>query len=472
MEQTVTAFMDRHGLWKENSTILAGISGGPDSMALLHFLHKYRQQRGWRIIALSVDHGLRGEESRLDAEFVESYCEKWSIESEVVTLDVLGWKEAHHQSTQVAAREMRYRYFEERMNHYKADALFLAHHGDDQAETILMRLARGSNPAAVSGMDIRRPFAGGEIVRPMLSCSKAQIQQYCEQHDIPYRIDPSNDSEDYTRNLFRHRILAPIKKEYPSFHQHAQRFSEALKADEAYMMGQAVEMFEEVVEYDADKQTAAFETERFLTYPIALQRRVYHLILMYLYQALPVDLHHRHEAQFFELIASSKANSSLDFPAGLQLTKSYGRFVVSFRSGTKDLFHYTLHAPGCVTLPDGSLLKATFTPHPTENDSRVFVLPLEDVALPLRVRTRKNGDKMRLRGMRGTKKVKDIFIDEKIPADKRQDWPIVEDATGTILWLIGLRKGETGRTTGESGSYLRLCYQAKNGEHTGGPSNA
>ncbi|MFS0562849.1 tRNA lysidine(34) synthetase TilS [Terribacillus sp. 179-K 1B1 HS] len=472
MKKTVAAFMDRHDLWKENTTILVGVSGGPDSMALLHFLKEHRGQKGWQIIALSVDHGLRGEESRMDAEFVESICEKWGIRSEAVTVDVPAWKETHQQSTQVAAREMRYRYFEERMNHHKADALFLAHHGDDQAETILMRLARGSNPAAVSGMDIRRPFAGGEIIRPMLSCSKSEIQQYCEQHALPYRIDPSNATEDYTRNLFRHRVLAPIKNEFPAFHQHAQRFSEALKADEAYLEGQAAKMFKEAVEYDAAKQTAAFEIERFTTYPIALQRRVYHLILMYLYQALPVDLHHRHEAQFFELIASSKANSSLDFPAGLQLTKSYGHMTVSFRNGEKDLFHYTLHAPGCVTLPDGSLLKATFTPHPNENNSHIFVLPVDDVTLPLRVRTRKNGDKMKLRGMRGTKKVKDIFIDEKIPADQRQVWPIVEDATGTILWLIGLRKGETGRTTGETGSYLCLCYQAKNGEQTGGPSNA
>ncbi|MFP7256083.1 tRNA lysidine(34) synthetase TilS [Terribacillus goriensis] len=472
MEHTVTAFMDRHGLWKEGSTILAGVSGGPDSMALLHFLKEQKQRRNWHIIALSVDHGLRGEESRLDTVFVKEICEKWGIVSEAVTLDVPGWKEAHQQSTQVAAREMRYSYFEECMSRYDADALFLAHHGDDQAETILMRLARGSNPAAVSGMDIKRPFAGGELIRPMLSCSKAQIQQYCEQHDIPYRIDPSNASEDYTRNFFRHRVLDPIKKEFPTFHQHAQRFSEALKADEAYLEGQAAEMFAELVEYDAGKQAAAFEIDRFLTYPIALQRRVYHLILIYLYQALPVDLHHRHEAQFFELIASSKANSSLDFPAGLQLTKSYSRMTVSFRNEAKDLFHYTFHAPGCVTLPDGSLLTASFTPHSTENGSHDFVLPLADVTLPLQIRTRKNGDKMKLRGMRGTKKVKDIFIDEKIPAVKRRDWPIVEDATGTILWLIGLRKGETGRTTGESGSYLRLCYQAKKGEQTGGPSNA
>lgn len=472
MEQTVTAFMDRHGLWKEGTTILVGVSGGPDSMALLHFLKEQSQRQNWHIIALSVDHGLRGEESRLDTVFVKETCENWGIVSETVTLDVPGWKKEHQQSTQVAAREMRYRYFEECMDRYGAEALFLAHHGDDQAETILMRLARGSNPAAVSGMDITRSFASGELIRPMLSCSKVQIQQYCERHDIPYRIDPSNATEDYTRNFFRHRVLAPIKTEFPTFHQHAQRFSEALKADEAYLEGQAAEMFAEVVDYDAGKQAAAFEIDRFLTYPIALQRRVYHLILMYLYQALPVDLHHRHEAQFFELIASSKANSSLDFPAGLQLTKSYSRMTVSFCNEAKDLFHYTFHAPGSVTLPDGSLLTASFTPHSTENGSHVFVLPLADVTLPLQVRTRKNGDKMKLRGMRGTKKVKDIFIDEKIPAVKRRDWPIVEDATGTILWLIGLRKGETGRTTGESGSYLRLCYQAKKGEQTGGPSNA
>jgi tRNA(Ile)-lysidine synthase len=472
MEQTMTAFMDKHGLWKENTTILVGVSGGPDSMALLHFLKERKERRGWKLVAISVDHGLRGAESRSDAEFVQEVCDKWGVLSKIVTLDVPAWKISHQQSTQVAAREVRYRYFEEQMRDYQADSLFLAHHGDDQAETIMMRMARGANPAAVSGMAVRRNLASGELIRPMLACSKEQIQQYCERYGVPFRIDPSNASVDYTRNYFRHRVLQPIKEAYPSFHQHAQRFSEALKADEAYLAEQAAKMFKEAVAYDPEKQAATFEIARFCTYPIALQRRVFHLILNYLYQALPVDLHHRHEAQFFELIASSKANSSLDFPAGLQLTKSYSRLFISFRDEAKDLFHYTLHAPGCVTLPDGSLLTAAFTPHQTEENPYIFVIPLEDITLPLKVRTRKNGDKMKLRGMRGTKKVKDIFIDGKIPALQRQDWPIVEDATGIILWLIGLRKGETGRTTGKTGNYLRLCYQAKNGEQTGGPGNA
>ncbi|WP_284140734.1 tRNA lysidine(34) synthetase TilS [Virgibacillus sp. LDC-1] len=462
MEQKVTAFIRDHDLLKEGSKVLVGVSGGPDSIALLHFLHSKREAWNLTLIAIAVDHQLRGDESKADVRFVETICEKWNISFESTSINVPSYKQAEQLGTQVAARKLRYFFFEKMMEKYDADYLALGHHGDDQIETLLMRFARISDARFLQGIPFKREFAGGYIIRPLLAVTKKEIEQYCALHNVAYRIDPSNEHMDYTRNFFRKNMLPLLKEKNSNIHTTVQRLSETLAEDESYLQQEAKKLFERTVKLNKDAKTAHLEISAFQSCPTALQRRAYHLILNYLYQVLPKNLSYVHEEQFFSLLKSTDGHVQIDFPHHLKVERSYHTVMFYFEQQhpqATPFFHHLLEVPGKVVLPDNSTLTATLTKHPEKQDAHTYHCLVESVSLPLHIRTRQSGDRMSWDGLRGTKKIKDIFIDAKVPMSKRDRWPIVTDHDGNILWLIGLKKGQAPLSKRENTSFITLFYE-------------
>ncbi|HYK74414.1 MAG TPA: tRNA lysidine(34) synthetase TilS, partial [Pseudoneobacillus sp.] len=198
-EQKVEAFLNRHSLSLYGKKVMVGVSGGPDSLGLLYFL--WRKQELWNltIVAAHVDHMFRGEQSYQEALFVKEFCNELSIEYEWTQINVEEYMKSTGKSTQVGARECRYQFFEEMMEKHQADYLVLGHHGDDQIETMLMRMTRGSSGKARAGIAFKRPFQKGEIIRPFLAVSKQEIERYCLEHQLDPRRDPSNDKPYYSR---------------------------------------------------------------------------------------------------------------------------------------------------------------------------------------------------------------------------------------------------------------------------------
>jgi tRNA(Ile)-lysidine synthase len=391
MDQTVHSFIKRHQLIHPHQTILVAVSGGPDSMGLLHFLSSLKESMDLRIVAVSVDHGLRGKDSADDLSYVEQMCKEWQVKFVGTSVDVHAYKKRTGLGTQEAARHLRYRFFKKIMDQEEADALATGHHGDDQAETMLMQLTRGARPEALQGIPVQRPFGKGKIIRPFLCLSKEQIGQYISKHHIEPRIDASNEDTDYTRNAFRKHVLPYLKEQNPKLHNHMQAMSERMREDHSYIKDEAEAVLKTVRFSSNVDKFVQFSIKDFKTFPLALQRTAFHLIL----------------------------NS-----------------------------------------PDGSCLTAEWVHECISEGVHVFVCDSHHVTAPLVVRSRRNGDRMRLRGMNGSKKVKDIFIDQKIPAQLRDTWPLVTDRTGEILWLVGLKKG--GECTDKSpGMWLRLQYENK-----------
>ncbi|MDC3417913.1 tRNA lysidine(34) synthetase TilS [Aquibacillus salsiterrae] len=466
MENEVKAFIKKHDLLHEGATVLIGVSGGPDSMALLHFFCKIRKDYHLNIIALSIDHGLREEQSHQDVEYVRQICLEWKINFYETFLDVPTYKRSTGLSTQVAAREMRYRFFEEQMRRFQADFLALGHHGDDQAETILMRLIRNTTPNGLIGIPVKRRFATGQLIRPFLAVSKKEIEAYCQVYGIKPRRDPSNGETVYTRNHLRHNILPLLREQNPSIHKHMQALSELLREDESYLHQEAKKVFHSIVQID-NKSEVSFNIDDFLRYPFALQRRTYHLILNYLYDNVPEGLSYVHEQQFFHLIHNEKANVTLDFPNGLLVTKSYTRVLCYFKNNADLHYEFTLDVPGQITLPNGSVITSVFTDNYEEEQSKnVMILPDSiPPQYPFLVRTRRPGDRMLIRGLNGTKKVKDIFIDEKIPKYLRDSWPVITGQQDDVLWLVGVKKGKV-ESDIDKQRYVRLHYFQK--QHVGG----
>jgi tRNA(Ile)-lysidine synthase len=442
MEEKILAFCKKHHLLEENKTVLVAVSGGPDSMVLLHFLTSIRKERGLSLVAISIDHQIRGEESRQDVEYVKRVCEEWKVPFVSGQVNVPLYQKETKKSTELAARELRYQFFAKQMEKYPSPLLAMGHHGDDQVETMFMQLMRGVKP---KGMPYQRSFANGKIIRPLLCLTKEEILNYCHKYHIQPRFDATNNDTIYTRNAFRHELLPFLKKFNPNIHRSLQNNSEWILEEEDYLTQEAEKVVKQVADIKDNSKQIHIHLHKLFSFHQTLQRRAFHLILNYLYRTKHAEIQAIHVEQIFKLIHSNKPNGEIHLPEGLLVTRVYDELHFQFLNTDQVSYSFELSPGDSVKLPNGlliSLEQIHQDTKPKEFGPNELVCDAFNVKLPLVVRTRKPGDKLKVRGLGGRKKIKDIFIDEKIPMKKRDEWPIVTDKDGNVLWLVGLKKGE------------------------------
>ncbi|KKB72777.1 MULTISPECIES: tRNA lysidine(34) synthetase TilS [Bacillus] len=441
--KSIEEFMKKNDLSFDEATIIAGVSGGPDSMALLHAL-KYTIPASATLIAAHVDHMFRGAESEQDMRFVQGFCEAEGILCEALQINVQKYAAEKNLNKQAAAREVRFRFFKDLMEKHRAEYLALAHHGDDQIETMLMKLAKGTVGLGLAGIRPKRRFGEGWLIRPFLGLSKKDILDYCKANHVPFRTDPSNDKDDYTRNRFRHHVLPFLKAESEDVHKRFQTVGDSLAEDEIYLQALTKDKMNTVIT-DKSSSSVTISAERLLELPLPLQRRGVQLILNYLYENVPSAFSAHHIKVFLDWISKKDPSGSLDFPNGLKVVKSYHTCLFTFHPLQCENISYHYEINGAdeedLMLPGGSSLHVSRQGKDLAlRGNDVFATSPRQVHFPLYVRTRQKGDRIKLKGMNGSKKVKDIFIDEKVPLAKRDSWPIVTDAEGRIIWIPGLKK--------------------------------
>lgn len=461
MENVVDRFVQKHQLLKKRSTVVIGVSGGPDSMALLHFFLQRKKSWDLRIVAAHLNHMLRGEESEDDYSYVENYAQQHNILFEGAHIDVNAYKEKYGLTTQIAARECRYQFFEKVMVKHDADFLALGHHGDDQIETMLMRQVRGAIGFSRAGIPVKRRFAKGMIIRPFLCLEKAEIIDYIERVGINPRIDPSNERDEYVRNRFRHVILPFLKYENPSVHERFQQQSEMLFKDEELLMSMAKEKFYQIVNQKENGESVV-GVKDFQSLAFPLQRRVIQLLLNYLYNFDRTDVTNVHIEQILALFNNKSPSGTLHLPAGLHVIRSYGCVIFTF-AFTQEVsrYSYRVYLPFKLHLPYGVIIGEVLDEEPEVSNRNVFVGDAEEIYLPLTIRTRKAGDRMVPLGMKGSKKLKAIFIDEKIDKRKRDVIPVAEDAKGNVIWIAGVKRSKYGMITGKTSKFLYIVYKEK-----------
>lgn len=454
----VKKFIIKHQLIPDESHILIGVSGGPDSLALLHFLKRIQEEMQLKLTVAHVDHMFRGEESYEDMKYVEKICREWNIPFQGERINVpKEIKKRKSASSEAVARELRYTYFASIMEKYHIPILALAHHGDDQIETILMRLTRGTTSKA-AGIQVKRPFADGVVIRPFLCVTKNEIEKYLEHYRLQPVYDPTNKSDIYTRNRYRKYILPFLKKENPNVHVHFQRFSEQLIEDEKYLMELTKETYNKIVIEEKVGLTLSIKLGVFLESSLPLQRRCIHLILNYLYQnRLPENLSANHIDAIIELIKSPNPSGELHLPDKLKVYRSYEKCIFTFSLEKIEPYIYTWQEGETITFPNGSQLKMFVADDEVRVGNEYFILD-DNTTFPLYVRSRKNGDRIRLKGMKGSKKIKSLFIDNKIPIPDRDTWPIVTDRQGEILWVPLLKKSKYESSRMIKGKTLILQY--------------
>lgn len=462
MNQTVKQFIEKHRLLHKEDDVIVAVSGGPDSMALLHFLLAHSSLYN-KIYVAHVEHGLRGESSIKDMEFVKQFCEEHHIPFYYHQTNVNKVKEKWGFSTQEAARFCRYEWFRELMNKRKASKLATAHHGDDQVETILMRQVRGS-VSGLRGIPVKREFGNGMIIRPLLCVDKQQIIEYCRREKVPYKIDESNESESYQRNRFRKHVLPFLKEENSKVHETFQRQSEWFFEEDRFLQNLTKNEIEKaILEKSNDKIT--LHIERFLQLPIALQRRGVHLILNYLSEEASTNITTKHLELIINMMKKDTSSSTLHLPKGIHVEKVYKHcdfYCVSNGIKVKSLVEKEIKIPGMTYIQSGKI-KATIVDcaelGDMEENENVFYADINKLNNPLFIRSRKHGDKITPIGLKGTKKVNRIFIDKKVPKRERDEWPIVVDKDGEILWIPCLTRSNKALIDQHTENVLILAYE-------------
>jgi len=458
LESKVESFLQHHSFSLENKRIVVGVSGGPDSLALLHYLLKEREKRNLFLVVAHVDHMFRGEESFQDAMFVKAFCGQYNIPFELFQVNVTKIMEETGKSSQIAGREVRYNFYHTIMEQYYSPYLALGHHGDDQMETMLMRLTRGSSGKARAGIPFSRPFYEGIIFRPFLCLTKEELQHYCDRHHLIPRIDPSNAKSIYSRNRFRKQVLPFLKAENRQVHEHFQRFSEELQSDEEYLQQLTAERLNTVLtKREEDKIT--IDIKQFQTMPLPLQRRGIQLILNYLYKEKPASLSAIHIDQVFSLIYHHEPSGTLDLPNGLKVIRSYFELFLQYEQLKPESFYFEINEPGTIMLPNGGSIIIDYitgeNPDVSKN-SAIFNAAL--LQFPLIIRNRRKGDRMTIKGIKGSKKLKDIFIDQKVPRQDRDMWPVITDGEGFIIWLPNLKRSSFEGIDATAEHYIQLTY--------------
>ncbi len=437
-------YLEKKLCLKREDIIVLGCSGGPDSMALLSILKDLEKKIHFSLVCCHVNHNVR-EESFQEKEFLEDWCKKQDITFESMVIENYGDDNFHNE-----ARTIRYRYFEGMVQKYSANYLMTAHHGDDLIETILMRLVRGSTLVGYAGFQQEVKQENYTLVRPLICVNKETILKYNQEHQIPYVIDSSNEKETYTRNRYRKQMLPFLREEDSKYNEKFLKFSRTLIKYNNYIDEQAKKEYKKL--YQPDQKS--FYISKFLEIDEVLQEKVLNSILATIYQDDLMVIHDRHVELIQKLIQSKKKNSYIFLPDQVKVVKAYD--LLSFERQSSAIDTYEIELFDYANLPNGKTLERVDSCESNGND--VCRLNSEDISLPLYIRTRKYGDKMALKGTNGHKKVKDIFIDSKIPMQERELWPIVVDAKDHVVWIPGIKKSKFNKQKNENYDIIVKYY--------------
>ena len=427
---------------KEYDRVVVGVSSGPDSMALLYILKDLQKEVGYKIIVAHVNHNVR-KESVEEASFLEKYCRDNDLIFENMTIEKYGDDNFHNE-----ARNIRYNFYRSLIDKYQANYLMTGHHGDDLIETILMRIVRGSTLKGYSGFNEYIDMGGYRIVRPLLHTTKEKIEKFNKEKNIPYRIDKSNFKNKYTRNRYRKNILPFLKEEESNVHEKFIKFSQTLIEYDNYIE-KMVHMHLSDVYCDG-----VLNISKFLFLDGFLQKRIIDYLLANLYRDDLIQIDDRHQNLILNAVNSKKASLKYNLPNDYLVIKEYDKLY--FKKIIDQITSYDIELNEEVFLPNGMQIVKIDDTNNDGND--IMRLSFKDVVLPLRVRTRRNGDKMSIKNLEHTKKVSDIFINSKVPVDKRDLWPIVVDSTDKIVWIPKVKKSKYNRLKSEKCDIIFKCY--------------
>ncbi len=433
--------------------VVVGVSGGPDSTALLHVLNLLKGDLGFRIAAAHLDHGLRPQ-SGLDAQFVAEMANRLGIEFELKSVSIRNLAKKLNISIEEAGRHARYDFLEEVRKKFGADVVATGHHQDDVIETFFLRIFRGSSIKGLKGI----PPVRGRIIRPLISCGRSEILDFLKKQGIAYRIDETNFCTDTDRNFIRNRVIPLVGSRFLNFRAPLKRTMDLIRLEDDLLEAEALKIYSAAVHNDAEFVAVNISALRDI--PDVLVARVF---LRALHEVFGVEIRWRkaHLESISELVRSKNPSSELDLPEGLKLVREYDRVLISrYEKNEFSLPETTaISGPGKVSIPtSGGTIELKVLPrqHDFEieksSPGRVF-FDADLISFPLTLRSPRPGDRFRPWGRGGTRKLKKVLIDLKIPRLKRRQLQLLVK-NDEILWIAGIRRGSAAPITENTKSIL------------------
>lgn len=459
MENAMLAFGDR---------VLVGVSGGPDSVALLHVLLELGRENNYHIGVAHVDHGLREDASKRDAAFVEDLAKKRNVPYYVKRIDLAAVQEKIGGNLEEAGRDARYRFFHETADRYGFERIAVGHHLDDDAELILMNIIRGSGPAGTAGIAPVR----GRIVRPLIHCLRSEIQSYLHAKKIPFVHDESNDNIRFHRNHIRHCLIPALEHYNPRVVENLHRLGQIAGLENRWIEEWIAPVFDAAV-IERSNGRLVLDAEKAGEQHAALKRRMIRNAICAVKGNLR-RIGYTHIDAVIRLLEKPAPSGRVDLPDRIRVTRRNRRLLftaekqslrspaLAGRPVSRSYYEYRVTekqaVSGRIDIPEAGV-HIVLTRMAAEDmdvlpSGNTAALDWDRLVFPLYIRNMRPGDRFMPLGMRQTQKVKDFFINNKIPVHKRGGIPLLQSG-GQVAWIAGLRMDDRFKITRETKTVLR-----------------
>jgi tRNA(Ile)-lysidine synthase len=455
-----------HKMVEPGDCVLVGVSGGPDSVALLQALIELKQEFNIELAVAHLNHGARGEESDHDARFVKDLGASFNLRTLIKKINVPELQPASKSSFQETARDIRLEFFQETMKQLGANKIALGHTSDDQVETVLMNLLRGSGLKGVGGMSpVRLPY-----IRPLFYCTRAEVMGFLNDRNTPFCKDSSNNKKDYLRNRIRLELIPFLQEKYnPKITENLFETSGIFRADNDCLKVLEDHEFEQAISNFEDGEMLSMDMKYLNKLPLALQRRLVRKGILSIKGDLR-KISSFHIQEILHLFETSRKGKRIDLPDNLEVVCK-GNCVEFKRIPQTDTSILTdeenkgaprirpLIIPGETEIEEtGLTLKSEIinpvtTEFPGGKANQAF-LDFDKTGSEVMIRFFQAGDRLKPLGMKGTKKLKSLFIDEKVPQEIRSTVPILTTGDNDIIWVYGTRIAEDYRVTSETSKIL------------------
>jgi len=497
LELKVIDFIQRHSLISPGEIVVVGVSGGPDSVCLLHVLAKWQKEPGIRLHVAHLNHQLRGMESEADAKYVSNLAGLFNIPITIDRQDVAAYRTERNCSIEEAARELRYAFLACVAREVGANRIAIGHTRDDQVETILMHILRGTgltglcgllpcSPMAYEKLEMSSPAKRSTllVIKPLLDITRQETTSYCQEHQLDPRIDSSNRSLSFFRNRLRLQLLPLLRQYNPSVDQALLRLADIAKEDSAFIEQQAFGLWDAVARQE--NNAIYLDKKRIVNLPIAVQRQLLRVAVARLAgDARDIEASHIEAARN---LLSKPVGKKLSLPHGFVCQGGYNELVITrlpliIASAEEHCQlpsvcpfpllpgEFSLKVPGKTILPGWkvivSIVRGQVTSQPLRGalstrericqGNLVADFDLYKTGTEFFVRRRRSGDKFQPLGMHMPKKLQDFMVDTKIPRSWRDHIPIV-CSPQQIIWVVGWRIDDRVKTTEASKEILRLEF--------------
>jgi tRNA(Ile)-lysidine synthase len=434
-------------------TVLVGVSGGPDSVALVHILRDLAPKFSYQVAIAHLNHGLRQDESARDEAFVVSLAQQLDLRVHVERQDVRRYQKNYRLSLEEAARRVRYRFYDAIAAKFGYEKIALGHHSDDNAELILMYLLRGSGPLGLSGIP---PLRDARIIRPLIDLKRTEILDYIALKSLDCVVDSSNSDSQYLRNRVRNKLLPELKAEYnPKVVESLNRLASILDAEERWIESLIQPIFEKVIVFEKQGRIG-FDIEQLNQQNIAVRRRLIREAVLKVKGNLR-RMAFVHVEAAVKMARKAAVSGALDLPDRIRIYRQNDVLTVSREA--QNLRHlasvpllsspdyaYRLSKTGEVLIKEAALkIRLSEIPqnhipdwHQPNRGARTVYFDMNKIGFPLVIRNFRPGDRFSPLGMTGSQKLSKFFIDHKVSKAERKKCPIVL-SRNEIIWVVGYR---------------------------------